>query len=88
MAEARRHRVLVVDDNPATRYSTGRVLRAANFEVAEAATGNEALARVTPDDPDSKVVWERYVAEWTAWNHVRTAASLAACASFTAAIGR
>ena len=51
MAEARRHRVLVVDDNPATRYSTGRVLRAANFEVAEAATGNEALARArqTPD---------------------------------------
>lgn len=49
---------------------------------------NEALARVTPDDPDSKKAWERYVAEWAAWNHVRTAASLAACASFTAALGR
>jgi uncharacterized membrane protein len=49
---------------------------------------NEALARVTPDDPDSKEAWARYVAGWTAWNHVRTAASLAACASFTAALGR
>jgi PAS domain S-box-containing protein len=51
MADDRRHRVLVVDDNPATRYSTGRVLRGANFDVNEAATGNEAIAsaRQTPD---------------------------------------
>jgi PAS domain S-box-containing protein len=37
------HTVLVVDDNPATRYSTGRVLRAAGFRIAEAGTGQEAL---------------------------------------------
>ena len=37
------HTVLVVDDNPATRYSTGRVLRAAGFSIAEAGTGREAL---------------------------------------------
>ena len=37
--------VLVVDDNPATRYATARVLRAAGFEVSEAATGGEALQR-------------------------------------------
>jgi PAS domain S-box-containing protein len=36
-------RVLVVDDNPATLYSTSRVLRSADFKVAEAATGREAL---------------------------------------------
>jgi PAS domain S-box-containing protein len=36
-------RVLVVDDNPATLYSTSRVLRAADFNVIEAATGREAL---------------------------------------------
>ena len=36
-------RVLVVDDNPATLYSTSRVLRSAAFEVSEAATGQEAL---------------------------------------------
>ncbi|HEY0886027.1 MAG TPA: response regulator [Ramlibacter sp.] len=37
------HTLLVVDDNPATRYSTARVLRAAGFRTAEAATGGEAL---------------------------------------------
>jgi hypothetical protein len=35
--------VLVVDDNPATLYSTARVLRSADFDVSEAATGQEAL---------------------------------------------
>ncbi|SFM58499.1 response regulator [Variovorax sp. OV329] len=38
-----RHTVLVVDDNPATRYSTSRVIRAAGFQTVEAATGEEAL---------------------------------------------
>ncbi|MHB1124696.1 MAG: hybrid sensor histidine kinase/response regulator [Ramlibacter sp.] len=37
------HTLLVVDDNPATRYSTARVLRAAGFGTAEAGTGGEAL---------------------------------------------
>ncbi|MGE4241024.1 response regulator [Ramlibacter sp.] len=37
------HTVLVVDDNPATRYSTSRVLRAGGFRVAEAASGQEAI---------------------------------------------
>jgi PAS domain S-box-containing protein len=40
------HTVLVVDDNPATRYSTARVIRAAGFRTVEAATGGEALALV------------------------------------------
>lgn len=31
-------------------------------------------------------VWARYVPEWTAWNHVRTAAALAAAASFSLAL--
>ena len=38
--------VLVVDDHPATRYATARVMRAAGFETREAATGAEALALV------------------------------------------
>jgi PAS domain S-box-containing protein len=38
-----RHTVLVVDDNPVTRYSTARVLRAAGFRTAEAGSGGEAL---------------------------------------------
>jgi PAS domain S-box-containing protein len=38
------HEVLVVDDNPASRYATVRLLRAAGFRVREAASGGEALA--------------------------------------------
>ena len=37
------HTVLVVDDNPATRYSTSRIIRAAGFKVSEAGSGGEAL---------------------------------------------
>jgi uncharacterized membrane protein len=48
---------------------------------------NEALARIKPGDDDGENAWERYAAEWTAWNHVRTAASLAACGSFVIALG-
>ena len=38
-----RHTVLVVDDNPATRYSTARVVRAAGFRTVEAGSGAEAV---------------------------------------------
>lgn len=40
------HTVLVVDDNPATRYATGRVIRAAGFRTAEAGSGAEALDQI------------------------------------------
>lgn len=36
-------RVALVDDNPATLYSTSRVLRAAGFDVSEGTTGARAL---------------------------------------------
>jgi PAS domain S-box-containing protein len=36
-------RILVVDDNPAALYATGRVLRSAGYEVLEAATGAAGL---------------------------------------------
>jgi len=39
------HVVLVVDDNPTTRYSTARFVRAAGFRTEEAATGAEAVAK-------------------------------------------
>ena len=39
-----RHTVLVVDDNPATRYATARVLRAGGFKTLEAVSGEDALA--------------------------------------------
>lgn len=35
--------IVVVDDNPATLYSTSRILRSAGFDVAEAATGREGI---------------------------------------------
>jgi hypothetical protein len=36
-------RILVVDDNPAALYATGRILRSAGYEVSEATTGSAAL---------------------------------------------
>ena len=51
MDDKRPATILVVDDNPPTRYSTTRVLRAAAFAVVEAGTGHEALARAK-SDPD------------------------------------
>jgi uncharacterized membrane protein len=39
---------------------------------------NEALARANPDDPTGQHEWARYLREWTAGNHVRTAAGLLA----------
>ena len=44
---------------------------------------NDALAAVDADGADAASVWERYVAGWTAWNTVGTAAASAAAAAFT-----
>ncbi|MGA3238259.1 MAG: response regulator [Bryobacteraceae bacterium] len=52
----RRQRILVVDDNDAGRYATGRVLRQAGFEIAEAGTGGDALKRTAQDRPDLVVL--------------------------------
>jgi PAS domain S-box-containing protein len=42
-------KIVVVDDNPASLYSTSRILRSAGFEVIEATTGTEALAAADKD---------------------------------------
>jgi uncharacterized membrane protein len=47
---------------------------------------NNALAAVSPTDPEAANLWARYVRGWTAWNHVRTAAALAAAAAFSIAL--
>ena len=47
---------------------------------------NDALASVAPADPDSTSLWASYLVKWTAWNHTRTAAALAAAASLTMAL--
>lgn len=47
---------------------------------------NKALESLAPDDPGLLEAWPRYVSGWTRWNHVRTAASLAASACFVVAL--
>jgi len=47
---------------------------------------NDALAAIAPADPDSANRWAGYLTTWTAWNHVRAVAALAAAASFTIAL--
>jgi DNA-binding response OmpR family regulator len=42
-------KIVVVDDNAASLYSTSRILRSAGFEVIEATTGAEALAAADKD---------------------------------------
>src|SRR4051812_9857293 len=43
MIDRSQHSVLVVDDNESSRYATSRSLRAAGFNMVEAAAGAEAL---------------------------------------------
>jgi uncharacterized membrane protein len=47
---------------------------------------NEALATVEPATSAAAGRWDRYLREWTAWNHVRAAAALAAAALLTVAL--
>ena len=43
---------------------------------------NNALAALAPDTPAAQALWTNYLSTWTAWNHVRMLASLAAMALF------
>lgn len=43
---------------------------------------NDALAKISANDPNAAERWTSYVSRWTLWNHVRTAAALAATGSF------
>jgi uncharacterized membrane protein len=47
---------------------------------------NKALAAVAPTDPSGTRLWTDYLSKWTAWNHVRAAAALAAAAALTIAL--
>lgn len=44
---------------------------------------NDALAAVDPTTAEAARLWTGYLATWTAWNHVRLLASLAAAALLT-----
>jgi len=63
-------------------YLVGSLLVTLVFNVPK----NKALASVAPADPNGASLWADYVARWTAWNHVRAAAALAAAASLTIAL--
>lgn len=66
----------------AVLYLAGSLLVTIVFNVPR----NDALAAVAPNDANGSARWVGYVASWTVWNHVRTAAALAAAASFSMAL--
>jgi uncharacterized membrane protein len=47
---------------------------------------NERLARLSAESSDSATYWLIYVREWSRWNHVRTAASIASAVCSAAAL--
>ncbi len=47
---------------------------------------NNRLASADPDSSSAKEPWTNYLSRWTLWNHVRTAASLAAAGLFAMAL--
>lgn len=50
------HQLLIVDDDPISRYATARLLRSAGFRTAEAATGAEGLAAAGAGDFSAMIV--------------------------------
>ncbi len=60
-------------------YLIGTILVTMAFNVPR----NDALAAVDPQSADGARVWAGYVTGWTAWNHVRTVAPLAAAVLLT-----
>jgi uncharacterized membrane protein len=63
-------------------YLVGTILVTIVFNVPL----NHQLASVAPGSAEGAAVWTRYLSAWTAWNHVRTLASLAAAAAFIIAL--
>jgi uncharacterized membrane protein len=63
-------------------YFVGTILVTIRFNVPL----NNELAAVQADSRDDAGTWTRYLAIWTRWNHVRTAAALAAAALLTFAV--
>jgi uncharacterized membrane protein len=47
---------------------------------------NNRLAKLHPQGAEAESHWDRFLTRWTAWNHIRTIAALAAAATFTIAL--
>ncbi len=76
-------------DEPASRYHlVGSTLYVVGLLVTILyhVPRNVALATVDPNAPDAGGYWLRYIAGWTAWNHVRTALSVAAAATLATSL--
>jgi uncharacterized membrane protein len=63
-------------------YLAGTIIVTIAFNVPR----NNRLAAVDPESAEGAAVWEHYVPGWTAWNSVRTIASVAASAAFIVAL--
>lgn len=63
-------------------YLIGSILVTMVFNVPM----NNALAAAAPADSASADLWANYLTNWTFWNHIRTAASLAAAGSLIIAL--
>jgi uncharacterized membrane protein len=63
-------------------YLVGTILLTIAYHVPR----NEALARVEPHSADAESHWTRYLSGWTAWNHARATAALAAATTLTIAL--
>jgi len=63
-------------------YLAGTFLVTALFNVPR----NERLARLDNESPEAAAYWPLYVREWSTWNHLRTAASVASAACSAAAL--
>jgi uncharacterized membrane protein len=63
-------------------YLVGTILLTIVYHVPR----NETLATMEPRGADAESYWRRYLSGWTAWNHVRAAAALAAAITFTIAL--
>jgi uncharacterized membrane protein len=63
-------------------YLAGAVVVTMAFNVPR----NNALAAVAPESAEGAGLWARYVTGWTAWNHLRAVACLAAAAALTLAL--
>jgi uncharacterized membrane protein len=63
-------------------YLAGTILVTLIFNVPR----NNALAAVAPTSPEGARIWAGYLSTWTAWNHVRMIAALAAAVCFTLAL--
>ena len=73
---------VILEDIGIALYLVGTILVTIVFNVPR----NDALASIDPASANGASLWAGYLISWTAWNHVRTVAALAAAASLTIAL--